>query len=74
MTTNGTNTILLIPESELVIDDQLQDSASRLQANAVARRELGLKRLATDDISRFHHVGKKRALDDILSSVSTGKF
>ncbi|KAI9770687.1 MAG: hypothetical protein M1839_003071 [Geoglossum umbratile] len=60
VTGNGTNTILLIPQEELVIDDEMLNSAAEIHAKAVSQ---GLKRVATDDISRFHHYRKRLAVD-----------
>ncbi|KAI9767338.1 MAG: hypothetical protein M1840_005747 [Geoglossum simile] len=60
VTGNGTNTILLIPQKELVIDDEMLNSAAEIHAKAVSQ---GLKRVAPDDISWFHHYRKRLAVD-----------
>ncbi|KAI9769847.1 MAG: hypothetical protein M1840_003841 [Geoglossum simile] len=60
VTGNGTNTMLLIPQEELVIDDEMLNSAAEIHAKAVSQ---GLKRVAIDDISRFHHSRKRLAVD-----------
>jgi hypothetical protein len=39
VTQNGTNTILLIPQNELVIDDTALDFISDIQTDAVSDRE-----------------------------------
>jgi len=50
-----TQTILLVREDELDIDDEMFESAAKLHANAM-KRVLGLKRVATDDIARTRHL------------------
>ncbi|KAI9777125.1 MAG: hypothetical protein M1839_009081 [Geoglossum umbratile] len=60
VTSNGTNTILLILQDKLVIDDEMLNSAAEIHAKAVSQ---GLKRVATDDISRFHHYRKRLTVD-----------
>jgi hypothetical protein len=52
VTENKTNTILLIPQKELVIDDELIDSAADLHAKRVGA-----------DISRFYPPPKRRPLN-----------
>lgn len=54
-----THTVLLIAEDELVIDERMLESARKLHDEAI-KRVLGLKRTATDDISRGHHPRKMR--------------
>jgi hypothetical protein len=54
-----THTILLITEDELAIDDRMLESAAKLHAEAI-KRVIGLKRTATDNLSRTHHPRKMR--------------
>ncbi|CZT41140.1 uncharacterized protein RSE6_00835 [Rhynchosporium secalis] len=56
-----THTVLLIP-NDFGIDEEIVDSARKLHADA-RKRVLGLKRIATDDISQFHHLQKIQALN-----------
>jgi len=56
-----THTILLIPNG-LGIDEEIVESARKLHAEA-RKRVLGLKRIATDDISQFHRFQKMQALN-----------
>jgi hypothetical protein len=44
VTHNGTNTILLIPQNELVIDNTALDFTSNIETNAVSNREHRSKR------------------------------
>ena len=53
---NRTHTVLLIAQSELVIDDAMLKSASRIHDEAV-KRVLGLKRVPADDISKPFRIG-----------------
>jgi hypothetical protein len=52
VTENKTNTILLIPQKELVIDDELIGSVADLHAKRIGA-----------DISRFYPPPKRRALN-----------
>jgi hypothetical protein len=52
MTENGTNTILLIPQKEVIVDNELIGSASDLHAKRVSA-----------DMSRFYPPPKRRALN-----------
>jgi len=56
---DGTYTILLIRESEIYIDDELQISAMDVRIDALSQQQHMLKRVATNDISQLHHVRKK---------------
>ena len=56
---DGTYTILLIRESEIYIDDELQISAMDVRIDALSHQQHMLKRVATNDISQLHHVRKK---------------
>ena len=55
-----THTVLLIAEDELIIDDQMLESARKVHDEAI-KRVLGLKRTASDDLSRAHHPRKMLA-------------
>ena len=57
--TDGTYTILLIPESELDINNELLLSAMKVRIEALSYRGGAPKRVATEDISQRHHVRKK---------------
>ncbi len=57
---DGTYTVLLIRESEIYIDDELQISAMDVRINVLSHQQNMLKRVATNDISQLHHVRKKR--------------
>jgi hypothetical protein len=46
-------------EDELVIDDRMLESARKLHDEDI-KRVLGLKRMATDDLSRAQHPRKIR--------------
>jgi hypothetical protein len=48
VTHNGTNTILLIPQNELIIDDTALDFTSDIQTDAVSDGEHRSKSLRTD--------------------------
>ena len=52
-------TILLTPELEIEIDDELLISAIDVRVDTLSHHESVLKRVALDDISRRHHVRKK---------------
>jgi hypothetical protein len=54
-----THTILLIAQDKLAIDDKMLESAERLHADAM-KRVIGLKRMATDDLSSIYHPRKTR--------------
>ncbi len=56
---DGTYTVLLIRESEIYIDDELQISAMDVRIDALSHQQHMLKRVATNDISQLHHVRKK---------------
>ena len=56
-----THTVLLIAQSQLVIDDAMLKSASKIHEEAI-KRALGLKRVAADDISQLH-AQKRQALN-----------
>jgi hypothetical protein len=56
---DGTYTVLLIRESEIYIDDELQISAMNVRIDALSHQQHMLKRVATNDISQLHHVRKK---------------
>ena len=57
---SGTYTILVIPETQMNIDDALVDSVEIIRAEALSRHKNANKRLATDDIAKFHHYRKKQ--------------
>jgi hypothetical protein len=59
VTADGINTILLIPEAEIDINNKVLASASEVRAKAISRQEHGRKRVAVDDISERHHARKK---------------
>jgi len=56
---NGTYTVLLIRESEIYIDDELQISAMNVRIDVLSHQQHMLKRVAINDISQLHHVRKK---------------
>jgi len=56
-----THTVLLIPDG-FGIDEEIVESTRKLHADA-RKRVLGLKRIATDDISQSRHVRKRQALN-----------
>lgn len=53
-----THTILLVPQNNLNISNQMGESALKLHDDA-RKRVLGLKRVAIEDISRIHHIRKR---------------
>ena len=53
ITNDKTHTILLLTEDQLPIDEKMVESATKLHDEAV-KRVMGLKRIATDDISDAH--------------------
>ena len=57
--TNGTYTILLIPKSELDINNDLLLSAMKVRIEALSYQEGAPKRVATEDISQQHHMRKR---------------
>ena len=57
VTNDKTHTIHLIAQDKLAIDDNALKSAEKLHHDAI-KRVIGLKRTATDDLSRKHHPGK----------------
>jgi len=58
VTNDRTHTVLLIAQDELVIDDEMLESAAKLHGDAM-KRVLGLKRVATYDIARTHQPRKR---------------
>ncbi|KAL5345257.1 hypothetical protein ACLOAV_009627 [Pseudogymnoascus australis] len=58
VTNDRTHTILLIAQDELVIDDEMLESAAKLHGDAM-KRVLGLKRVATYDIARIDQPRKR---------------
>ena len=54
-----TYTVLLIWESEIYIDDELQISAMDVRIDILSHQQHMLKRVVTNDISQLHHVRKK---------------
>jgi len=57
---DGTNTILLIPNAEMDINDEIMASASNVRVDALSNQERLLKRVATDNISQLYHIRKKQ--------------
>ena len=57
---DGTNTILLVPESKISITEELRSSASDVRIDALSHQERILKRVTNDDISQLHHMRKKQ--------------
>ena len=49
-----THTILLIAEDEFAIDDKIYGSVAKIYTEAI-KRVIGLKRVASDDLSRTLH-------------------
>jgi len=56
---NETYTILLIRESEIYIDDELQISAMNVRIDVLSQQQHMLKRVVINDISQLHHMRKK---------------
>ena len=54
-----TYTILLIQESEIYINDELQISAMNIRIDILSQQQHMLKRVVINDISQLHHVRKK---------------
>lgn len=63
VTGDGTNTILFLPDGELVLEGETLDAASRFHAEAVTAPVAGQKRLAEEDISQSYHARKMRQWD-----------
>ena len=61
-TTDGTNSIYLIPEANLNAINEIAATAPEIRDNFMARQELGRKREAVDEISERYHVKKKQIL------------
>lgn len=59
-TANGTNTIFLIPETDMNIINEVAATASDIRVNMLPHRELGRKRVAVEEISERHHIRKKQ--------------
>jgi len=57
---DGTNTILLVPESKISTIDELRSSASEVRIDALSHQDRILKRVTNDDISQLHHMRKKQ--------------
>lgn len=57
---DGTNTILLMPNTDIDINDELLTSASEVRVEELSRPKHILKRITTDNISQLHHVRKKQ--------------
>jgi hypothetical protein len=60
LTGDGTNTVLLLPDGELILEGETVEDASRFHAEATAQPMAGHKRPAEEDISRFNHARKMR--------------
>jgi hypothetical protein len=60
ITGDRTNTILFLPDVELVLDGETLDTASQFHADALALAIVEHKRVAEDDLSRAHHARKMR--------------
>ena len=56
-----THTVLLVAQNSLLIDDSLLQSALRIHDEAM-KRVMGLKRVATSDISQLYRVQKRQAI------------
>ena len=54
-----TYTVLLIRESEIYIDNELQISAMNVRIDVLSHQQHMLKRVVINDISQLHHVRKK---------------
>ena len=61
-TTNGTNSIYLIPQASLNAISEIAATAPEIRNNFMSCEELGRKREAVDEISERHHVRKKRVV------------
>ena len=57
---DGTNTVLLLPDGELIREGKTIEDASRFHAEAPAQSVAGYKRPAEEDISRLNHAPKMR--------------
>ncbi len=56
---NETYTVLLIRESEIYIDNELQISAMNVCIDILSHQQHMMKRVVINDISQLHHVQKK---------------
>lgn len=73
-TANGTNTIFLIPETDMNIINGVAATASDIRVNMLPYRELGRKRVAVEEISERHHIRKKQIVlhsDCIVQNVTS---
>ncbi len=61
-TTNGTNSIHLIPQASLNAINEIAATAPEIRNNLMSCEELGRKREAVDEISERHHVRKKQVV------------
>ena len=61
-TTNGTNSIYLIPHASLNAINEIAATAPEIRNNLMSCEELGRKREAVDEISERHHVRKKQVV------------
>ena len=61
-TTNGTNSIYLIPQASLNAISEIAATAPEIRNNFMSCEELGRKREAVDEISERHHVRKKQVV------------
>lgn len=60
ITGDGTNTVLLLLDGELILEGETIEDASRFHAEASAQSVAGHKRPAEEDISRLNHAPKMR--------------
>ena len=60
ITGDGTNTVLLLPDRELILEGEMVEDASRFHAEATAQPVAGHKRPAEEDISQLNHARKMR--------------
>ena len=59
---NGTYTILIVPGAQISIDDALVEAVEKIHTEALSRHKNANKRLAADNIARFHHARKRQIL------------
>jgi hypothetical protein len=56
------NTILLVPQADMIIVKEVAATASDIRVNTIPRQELGRKRFAIDAISERHHIREKQVV------------
>ena len=60
---DGARIILVLPDDELILDNETLDAALKSHTEAVTQPVAGQKRDAEEDISRPHHARKMRRWD-----------